>query len=232
MSTAAICSGRSRPEDGSAVLIFCAGAPRIDGLSVRRVEGSFRHVRCVGATPLKNEHAPRETPCTRYSIDGNESDRQQLKILAAAIIGDSLEFFDYFLSGFVLAFPDRPVEADLPGQSAVVLLSSGVRRHIGAYVWGWLCRPHRPPQGLYRHRAQFLHRNRPAFLPPGQWLVYLAISLRFFRGRRRRPALLAWICHWCRSSWPSSSVAGSRSRDSASSRGRRLGAVMAPWWGR
>ena len=28
----------------------------------------------------------------------------QIKILSAAIIGDALEFFDYFLIGFVLAF--------------------------------------------------------------------------------------------------------------------------------
>ena len=33
------------------------------------------------------------------SLTGN-----QLKIVAAAIIGDMLEFFDYFLIAFVLAF--------------------------------------------------------------------------------------------------------------------------------
>jgi len=33
------------------------------------------------------------------SLTGN-----QIRILAAAIIGDALEFFDYFLIGFVLAF--------------------------------------------------------------------------------------------------------------------------------
>ena len=68
----------------------------------------------------------------RTSLTGN-----QLKILAAAIIGDALEFFDYFLIGFVLAFLIGPWKLTF-GQSAFVLMSSGVGAIIGAYVWGWL----------------------------------------------------------------------------------------------
>ena len=34
--------------------------------------------------------------------------RNQIKIIAAAIVGDMLEFFDYFLIGFVLAFIIKP----------------------------------------------------------------------------------------------------------------------------
>ena len=49
----------------------------------------------------------------------------QKKILAAAIIGDALEFFDYFLIGFVLAFLIGPWKLTF-GQSAVVLMSSGI----------------------------------------------------------------------------------------------------------
>src|SRR5471032_2713675 len=68
----------------------------------------------------------------RTSLTGN-----QIKILAAAIIGDALEFFDYFLIGFVLAFLIGPWKLTF-GKSAIVLLSSGVGAIIGAYVWGWL----------------------------------------------------------------------------------------------
>src|SRR3954463_6595789 len=63
--------------------------------------------------------------------------RNQIKILAAAIIGDALEFFDYFLIGFVLAFLIGPWKLTF-GQSAMVLMSSGIGAIIGAYVWGWL----------------------------------------------------------------------------------------------
>ena len=43
----------------------------------------------------------------------------QIKLLAAGIIGDALEFFDYFLIGLVLAFLIRPWKLTF-GQSAVV----------------------------------------------------------------------------------------------------------------
>src|SRR5678816_1317199 len=61
----------------------------------------------------------------------------QKKIVAAAIIGDALEFFDYFLIGFVLAFIIGPWKLTF-GQSAIVLLSSGIGAMIGAMFWGWM----------------------------------------------------------------------------------------------
>ena len=59
----------------------------------------------------------------------------QLKIVAAAIVGDMLEFFDYFLIGFVLAFIIKPWGLTF-GQSAIILLSSGVGAIFGAFIWG------------------------------------------------------------------------------------------------
>jgi MFS transporter, putative metabolite:H+ symporter len=61
----------------------------------------------------------------------------QKKIIATAMLGDALEFFDYLLIGYVLAFLIGPWKLTL-GQSAVVLLSSGVGAIIGAYLWGWI----------------------------------------------------------------------------------------------
>ena len=68
----------------------------------------------------------------RTSLTGN-----QIKILTAAIIGDALEFFDYFLISFVLAFLIGPWKLTF-GQSATVLMSSGIGAILGAYAWGWL----------------------------------------------------------------------------------------------
>ena len=61
----------------------------------------------------------------------------QRKIVAAAILGDMLEFFDYFLIGFVLAFIVGPWGLTF-GQSAIILLSSGIGAMLGAAFWGWL----------------------------------------------------------------------------------------------
>ena len=60
-----------------------------------------------------------------------------VKVIVAAILGDMLEFFDYFLIGFVLAFVVVPWKLSY-GQSAAVLLSSGVGAIIGGYFWGYL----------------------------------------------------------------------------------------------
>src|SRR2546421_6560933 len=61
----------------------------------------------------------------------------QLRIVVAAVLGDMLEFFDYFLIGFVLAFVVGPWGLTF-GQSAIILLSSGFGAIGGAYFWGWM----------------------------------------------------------------------------------------------
>ena len=54
----------------------------------------------------------------RTTLTGN-----QKRIVFAAVLGDMLEFFDYFLIGFVLAFVIGPWHLSY-GQSAVILLSA------------------------------------------------------------------------------------------------------------
>src|ERR1700743_1697887 len=119
----------------------------------------------------------------RRSLTGN-----QIRILVAAIFGDALEFFDYFLIGFVLAFLIGPWKLTF-GQSATVLMSSGVGAILGAYAWGWLPGCLRPPRRLHRHRPEFLHRHRPALFHPRQWLG-LPDDHALLRRYRRRRALL------------------------------------------
>src|SRR5579872_6170449 len=57
----------------------------------------------------------------------------QRRIITAAVLGDMLEFFDYFLIGHVVAFIAGPWKLTF-GESAVILLSSG----FGAVFYGWL----------------------------------------------------------------------------------------------
>src|SRR5260370_25422566 len=68
----------------------------------------------------------------QQKLEGN-----QWRIVLAAILGDMLEFFVYFLIGFVLAFI---VGAWKPsyGLSAIILLPSGIGAIAGAWFWGWL----------------------------------------------------------------------------------------------
>ena len=59
----------------------------------------------------------------------------QLKLISAAILADTLGFFNYFLVGFVLAFIVQPWGLTY-GESTIILLTSGVGAITGA-LFGW-----------------------------------------------------------------------------------------------
>jgi putative MFS transporter len=63
--------------------------------------------------------------------------KNQYRLIAMAIVCNLLEFYDFFMIGFVLAFVAAPWRLTY-GQSAVVLLSSGIGAIFGAGLWGWL----------------------------------------------------------------------------------------------
>jgi MFS transporter, putative metabolite:H+ symporter len=104
----------------------------------------------------------------------------QLKIITAAIVGDMLEFFDYYLIGFVLAFIIKPWHLTF-GQSAVILLSSGIGAILGSFIWGRIA-------DLYGRRSVFiwtivnfsLASGALYFTPDNGW-IFLSV-LRFFVG--------------------------------------------------
>jgi MFS transporter, putative metabolite:H+ symporter len=61
--------------------------------------------------------------------------RNQWLIIAIVIVAACLEFFDYFIIAFVLAFITNPWSLTF-GNSAAILLSAGVGSIIGSFVWG------------------------------------------------------------------------------------------------
>src|ERR1700738_2551901 len=61
----------------------------------------------------------------------------QWKIIATANVGDMLDFFDFFLIGYVLAFILKDWQLTY-GQSAVILMSAGLGAVPGAFFWGWM----------------------------------------------------------------------------------------------
>jgi putative MFS transporter len=63
--------------------------------------------------------------------------KNQWKIISAAVLGDMLDFFDYGLIAFALAFIVGQWKLTY-GQSAIILLSAGIGAVPGALIWGWL----------------------------------------------------------------------------------------------
>ena len=61
----------------------------------------------------------------------------QWKIAIAATLGDMLDFFDFFLIGFVLAFIVNGWHLTY-GQSGMILLASGISAPFGSLFYGWL----------------------------------------------------------------------------------------------
>jgi putative MFS transporter len=61
----------------------------------------------------------------------------QWKIALAATLGDMLDFFDFFLIGFVLAFIVNGWHLTY-GQSGMILLASGISAPFGSLFYGWL----------------------------------------------------------------------------------------------
>ena len=104
----------------------------------------------------------------------------QKKIITAAIIGDALEFFDYFLIGFVLAFIIGPWKLTF-GQSAIVLMSSGIGAILGAYFWGWLADRIGRRKVFIGTVLNFSAATGLLYFTPENGWIYIAI-LRFFVG--------------------------------------------------
>ncbi len=61
----------------------------------------------------------------------------QWKIISAAILGDMLDFFDFFLIGYVLTFIVKEWHLSFM-ESGVILLAAGLGAIPGAFFWGWM----------------------------------------------------------------------------------------------
>src|SRR5262245_29624128 len=104
----------------------------------------------------------------------------QKKIIAAAIIGDALEFFDFFLIAFVFAFLIGPWKLTF-GQTAFVFLSSGIGAILGAYIWGWIADRIGRRKVFVATVLNFSLATGLLYFTPDNGWVYLTI-LRFFVG--------------------------------------------------
>ena len=61
----------------------------------------------------------------------------QWKLIATTNLADLLDFFDFFLIGYVLAFITKEWQLTY-WQGAMILLSSGLGAVPGAFLWGWV----------------------------------------------------------------------------------------------
>src|SRR5437899_11871224 len=61
----------------------------------------------------------------------------QWKLIVTGNLADLLDFFDFFLIGYVLAFIAKEWQLTY-WQGAMILLASGIGAVPGAFFWGWV----------------------------------------------------------------------------------------------
>jgi putative MFS transporter len=104
----------------------------------------------------------------------------QWKIFVAAMVGDMLDFFDFYLIGFVLAFIIGGWQLTF-GQSGAILLSSGIGAPLGSLFWGWMADKIGRRQVMILTVLNFsIATGAMAFTPDHGWL-FLSVC-RFFVG--------------------------------------------------
>jgi putative MFS transporter len=104
----------------------------------------------------------------------------QWKIALAATIGDMVDFFDFFLIGFVLAFIIGDWHLTY-GQSGMILLASGISAPFGSLFWGWMADKIGRRKVMIATVLNFsLATGAMAVTPDGAW-IYLVIC-RFIVG--------------------------------------------------
>ena len=104
----------------------------------------------------------------------------QWKIAGAATLGDMLDFFDFFLIGFVLAFVVKGWHLTY-GEAAAILLASGITAPFGSLLYGWMAdKVGRRTALITAILNVSLATGAMALTPEGGW-IYLVIC-RFFVG--------------------------------------------------
>ncbi len=102
----------------------------------------------------------------------------QWKIALAATLGDMLDFFDFLLIGFVLAFIVKGWHLTY-GESGLILLASGISAPFGSIVTGWLAdKAGRRTALIVAVLIVSLATGAMAVTPNGAW-VYLVICRLF-----------------------------------------------------
>ncbi|WP_330230355.1 MFS transporter [Nocardia sp. NBC_00508] len=113
-------------------------------------------------------------------IDEHPITLRQKKIVAAAVLADMMEFFDYFLLGFILSIITSTWDLTF-GQTAVILLTSGVGFLVGAVLCGYIAdRIGRRKVFMWTVVTFSVATGAMALVPEGGWL-FLSL-LRFVVG--------------------------------------------------
>ena len=117
-----------------------------------------------------------------------------------------LDYFDFLLIAFVLAFIVKDWHLTY-GQSAAILLSSGVSAPLGSLIWGWVADKIGRRKVIIATILNFSIATGLMALTPDNGWIFL-VACRFWSGLAS-PASIRSILPWCRNSYQPPDAAGS-----------------------
>ncbi|MBX9244147.1 MFS transporter [Actinotalea ferrariae] len=112
------------------------------------------------------------TTATIPAIEQTPLTRRQRMLVGAAVVSNTVEFFDFFIVGFILSIVAGPWGLTF-GESAVILLAGGLGTTLGALFWGRVAdRIGRRPAFLWTVVVFSVATGLCAAVPDGAWLLF------------------------------------------------------------
>ena len=116
-------------------------------------------------------HPEAANGATIPAIEQTPLTRRQRMLVGAAVVSNTVEFFDFFIVGFILSIIAVPWGLTF-GQSALILLAGGLGTTLGALFWGRLAdKIGRKPTFLWTVITFSVATGLCAAVPDGAWLL-------------------------------------------------------------
>lgn len=103
--------------------------------------------------------------------------KRQKALVGAAVVSNTVEFFDFFIVGFILSMIAGPWGLTF-GESAIILLAAGLGTTLGALFWGRVAdRIGRRPAFLWTVVTFSVATGLCAAVPEGAWLLFALLRV-------------------------------------------------------
>lgn len=120
---------------------------------------------------------PEVAPATIAAIEQSPLTRRQRMLVGAAVVSNTVEFFDFFIVGFILSIIAGPWQLTF-GESAAILLAGGLGTTLGALFWGRIAdKIGRRPTFLWTVIVFSVATGACAAIPEGAWLLFAILRV-------------------------------------------------------
>lgn len=126
-------------------------------------------------------HSDSGSTATIPAIEQTPLTKRQRALVGAAVVSNTVEFFDFFIVGFILSMIAGPWGLTF-GESAMILLAGGLGTTLGALFWGRVAdKIGRRPTFLWTVVVFSVATGLSAAIPEGAWflLAFLRVVVGF-----------------------------------------------------